>query len=130
MLFKPSLISAITAASNNGTAVNCLGYGRAAVVFHSKPTGAGTTSDCKLQEGLLADGSDAADVTGGAFTQVTTALGEKLQVMNVDLSKRLQYLRVVHTGAGGSAAGQVSVEIILFNGEGKPPTQDVTPVSV
>lgn len=128
VLVKPTLIGAITAASNNGTGVNCLGYARAAAIFHSAPSGTGTTSDCKLQES--ADNSTFADVTSATFTQVTTAGGAKLALMDIDLSKRLQYLRLVHTGAGGSAAGQFEGSILLFNGQGMPPTQDVTPVSV
>lgn len=128
VLVKASLITAITAASNNGTGVDCLGYSRAMAVFHSAPSGSGTTSDCKLQES--SDNSTFADVTGATFTQVTTAGGAKIQAMNIDLAKRLRYLRLVHTGAGGSAAGQAEGALYLFNGQGAPPTQDVTPISV
>ena len=130
ILAKRALLNAITAASNTSSAIDTLGYARAAVIFTSAPSGSGTTSDCKLQDGSASDGSDAADITGAAFTQVTTAGGAKIQIMNIDLSKRKRYLTVVHTGAGGSAAGQVNATVLLFNGEGMPPTQDVTPVSI
>lgn len=130
VLVKSGLVVPITAAANTGKHVDTQGYTRAMVVFHSLPTGTGTTSDCKLQDGAAANGSDAADIAGAAFTQVTTVLGEKIQVMNVDLSKRKRYLTAIHTGAGGSAAGAASVEIVLFNGEAYPQAQDLTPVSI
>lgn len=125
-----SVNSPITAASNNGAVVNGLGYTRALAIFDTSPSGSGTTSDMKLQEGTLANGSDMADVASATFTEGTTVLGHTTQGMNIDMSKRKQYLRLVHTGAGGSAAGQVVGTILLFNGEGLPPTQAVTPVSI
>ena len=130
-LIKSALTpAAITAAGVNGSIIDTLGFTRALFIFNSAPSGTGTTSDCKLQEGAAANLSDAADVTNATFTQVTTVTGHKVECMNVDLSKRKRYLRLVQTGAGGSAAGAFSGEVILYNGEGMPPTQDVTPVSV
>ena len=113
VLVKPSFLTAITAAVNTGAGVDCLGYRRACALFNAAPSGAGTTSDCKLQES--ADNSSFADVTGAAFAQVTTAGGAKLELLDIDLAKRLRYLRLVHTGAGGSAAGQAAGIIELFN---------------
>ena len=131
VLFKAGFCVPITAASNNGAGIDCLGYRRACAIFHSKPTGTGTTSDCKLQESSDDGSSDAyADVTSATFTQVTTAGGEKCAVMEIDLAKRERYLRLVHTGAGGSAAGAAAGHILLFRGGQTAPTQDVTVVSV
>src|SRR4051794_5840090 len=95
-----SFCVAVTAASTNGASADCLGYRRAVAVFHAKPTGAGTTADCKLQE----SNDDAAtdpygDVASATFTQITTAGGEKIQVLEVDLAKRKRWLRLVFTGA-------------------------------
>lgn len=131
VLVKHSFLNAITAATNNGTAIATKGYTHAMAIFDSAPSGAGTTSDCKLQAGAASDGSDAADVTSATFTQVTTAGGQKVQAMNIDLKKLAKaYIRLVHTGAGGSAAGQAAGIILLFNPQYAAPSQDVTPVSV
>jgi hypothetical protein len=127
---KESFTLAITAATTNGTVIDAQGYENALAIFNSAPSGGGTTSDCKLQEGDQANLSDAADVTGGAFAQVTTAGGKKVETMNIDLSRRKRYLRLVHTGAGGAAAGQACGILVLFNARNNPPAQDVTPKTV
>lgn len=130
--FAAQLVVPITAATNTPAAgVDTLGYRRALALFHSKPTGSGTTSDCKLQESSDDGSGDAyADVTGATFAQVTTAGGEKIQVMEIDLAKRERYLKLIHTGAGGSAAGAAEGCILLFRGAQEPPTQAATVVSV
>ena len=122
----------ITAATTTPSAgVDTLGYRRAVAVFHSLPTGSGTTSDCKLQQSSDDGVGDAyADVSGAAFTQVTTAGGVKLQMMEIDLAKRERYLKLLHTGAGGSAAGAASGIILLFRGAQTAPTQSSTDISV
>ncbi len=130
VLVKHTFILAITAATVNGGVVDTLGYDKALAIFDSAPSGGGTTSDCKLQDGSLANASDQADVSGATFTQITTAGGQKIEAMNIDLKKRKRYLRLVHTGAGGSAAGQAVGMILLFNAGNFPPTQDVTAVNV
>lgn len=116
-----SLSVAITAAATNGSSADCRGFEDALVVVYAAPSGAGTTSDFKVQES--SDNSAFSDVTGAAFTQITTAGGSKLYVGDIKLAKRLQYLRVVHTGAGGSAAGQAYANILLLNGRNKPVAQ-------
>lgn len=128
LLAKVGLITAITAASNNGTGTDCLGFRRAMALFYSAPSGAGTTSDCKLQES--ADNSTFADVTSATFAQVTTAGGTKIAVMDIDLAKRKRYLRLVHTGAGGSAAGVAAGIIQLYGESYNAPTPDVAVVNV
>lgn len=115
------LAGAITAAVTNGAATDCLGYEEAKAVVYAAPSGAGTTSDFKLQES--SDASAWSDVSGGAFTQITTAGGAKLYVMNVNLNKRLRYLRIVHTGAGASAAGTFYGLIELYNARTNPTPQ-------
>jgi hypothetical protein len=127
---KESFTLAITAATVNGTTVDCQGYERALAIFNSAPSGGGTTSDCKVQEDDQSSGATAVDVTGATFTQVTTAGGKKVAGMNINLSKRKRYLRLVHTGAGGAAAGQAVGLILLFNARNNPPAQDVVPKTV
>ncbi|MBV9214813.1 MAG: hypothetical protein JO053_01445 [Acidobacteria bacterium] len=113
--------AAITAATNNGTGIDCLGFENAKVVLYSAPSGSGTTSDVKVQDS--ADNSTFADVTSAAFTQVTTAGGAKIYVGEIKLAKRARYIRIVHTGAGGSAAGFVVATVELYSARRKPVTQ-------
>lgn len=119
---------AITAAATNGASTDVQGFEDAFAWFYSAPSGAGTTSDCKLQES--ADNASWSDVAGATFTQVTTAGGAKFYVMDIKLSKRARYLRLVHTGAGGAAAGQASGGIDLLNARYNPVSQANTAVSV
>jgi hypothetical protein len=116
-----SLAGAITAATTNGASADCLGHESAKAIVYAAPTGAGTTSDFKLQES--SDNTSWSDVPGGAFTQITTAGGAKLYVMNVDLSKRSRYVRLVHTGAGGSAGGTFYGLLELYNARYRPVAQ-------
>jgi hypothetical protein len=119
----------LTAAAVNGVSTDCLGFRRAMVLFGALPTGAGTTSDCKVQES--ADGSTGwADVAGAAVVQDTTAIGALVQLMDIDLAKRLRYLRLVATGAGGSAAGAAYGAIVLIDPEMAGVTQATAVVSV
>lgn len=130
-LEKHQFSVAITAATTNATGFSTKGFEKALAIFYAAPSGTGTTADCKLQESSDDAAADAyADVSGGAFAQVTTAGGAKLQVMNINLSKREEYLRLTHTGAGGSAAGQAYALIILFNGRLVPPTHTQTVINV
>lgn len=132
VLVKAQLIVPITAATNTPSAgVDCLGFRRALAIFYSLPTGSGTTSDCKLQESSDDGVGDAyADVASAAFTQVTTAGGVKVYLMEIDLAKRERYLKLIHTGAGGSAAGAAAGLILLFRGSQEAPAQANTVVSV
>ena len=119
---------AITAAATNGASVDCQGFENAFAWFYGNPSGVGTTSDCKLQESE--DNASWADVAAAVFTQVTTAGGAKLYTMDIKLAKRERYLRLVHTGAGGAAAGQASGGIDLLNARYNPVSQANTAVSV
>lgn len=131
MLEKHQISLAITAATTNATGFSTKGFEKALAIFYAAPSGSGTTSDCKLQESSDDGSTDAyADVANAAFAQVTTAGGAKIQVMNINLSKREEYLRLVHTGAGGSAAGQAYALIILYNGRTLPPTHTQTVITV
>ena len=118
----------ITAAVVNGLSVDCLGFENALATFQSNPSGAGTTSDCKLQESD--DNGAWVDVADAAFTQVTTAGGQKIYTMDIKLAQRSRYLRLVHTGAGGAAAGVAYGSIDLMNARFNPVTQSNPAVSV
>lgn len=93
------------AATGAGTAVNISGYsGILKVNLNSAAVGGGVnTLDVKLQTGALADGSDAVDVSGAAFVQVTDA-GASFQSIALDTRLCGKYIREYHTlGAGASA---------------------------
>ncbi len=124
----PGFAAAITAATTNGASVDCQGFETGKAIFNSAPSGAGTTSDCKLQES--ADNAAWTDVPSGAFAQATTAGGAKTQVMNIKLANRKRYLRLVHTGAGGSAAGVAYGLIELYNSRYNPVSQSSPAISV
>ncbi len=119
---------AIAAAVALGTSVDCQGFETAKAIFNSAPAGAGTTSNCKLQESD--DNAAFADVADANFAQVTTAGGAKIQVMDVKLSNRKRYLRLVHTGAGGAAAGIAYGLIELYNARYNPVSQLNPAISV
>lgn len=93
------------AATGAGTAVDVSGYvGIVKVNLNSAAVGGGVnTLDVKIQTGDAADGSDAADISGAAFVQVTDA-GASFQSIGVDTRLCGKYIREYHTlGAGASA---------------------------
>lgn len=120
-------VKAITAAVVKGTGFD-LQQGtnspprRITAVIIASPTGAGTTEDVKLQESADDVDVNYADVAGGAVAQVTTAgaaadaTGAVLRILEINPAKRLRWIRLVGTGAGGSAAGNC-VALWLLNEE-------------
>jgi hypothetical protein len=105
-------VAAVTA-SANGSAIDLqeLSGQVAAMADVSAPVaGSSPTMDLKLQDS--ADGSTGwADVSGGAFVQVTSAASNQKLSLNKDSLKR--YVRVVKT-IGGTSSPQylVSVKIL------------------
>jgi hypothetical protein len=128
VLVKSSYITDISASVVNGTSVDTLGFTRAFAITIAAPSGTGTSSTTKLQES--SDGTTFVDVAGAVFAVVTTAGGSKTLTMDINLEYRQRYLRLVHTGAGGSAAGQAVGIIELFNPKQAAVTQDNAAVSV
>lgn len=121
---------AITAATTNGTAVDTQGFREASAVFYSIPSGSGTTSNCKLQESDDTTSADFVDVPDAAFAASTTAAVAAPGYLDIDLSQRKRYLRLVHTGAGGSAAGVATGLFILFRPWYSAPAQTTAAVQV
>ena len=118
----PAFSVDITAGVDNGVAINVTGYTRAMAVFRSFPSGTGTTSNCIVQESP--DGVTGwVNVPGAAFAQVATTGSEVLQVGDINLELRLPYLRLVQTGAGYSANGWTTGELLLFNARWFPIAQ-------
>jgi hypothetical protein len=135
VLVKPSLDPESRTADANGLGVDCRGYERALIVAHlgahDRTTGDETIA-FKVQES--ADNSSFSDVAGattGALGDVTpNATSGNVYLINVDLSKRSRYLRVVADVSGTSPIDLCSATILLFNPREMAVTQDATAVSV
>lgn len=105
--------AAYSAATNNGTAVDCLGYRRALVVFNAGTADASAEADVKIQSSD-ASGSGFADITGATFAQVTTANDDTIYVAEIQTENHKRYLRAVAT-CDGTNAVTLSVEIVLMD---------------
>ena len=104
--------------TTNGTGVDTLGYHQALVVLN---VGTVTTSlDVKLQESSDNGSSDSfADISGAAFTQVTTANDNTVYVARVNLTGTERYIRAVCTGVGASQSYGVSIILTpYYTGDG------------
>lgn len=90
--------TAARTATGNGSAVDCGEYDGDLVLVLDSAAGAGTnpTLDIKLQSSATSNGTYA-DISGAAFTQVTTASSQKLTVNRDDAAR---YLRIVYTIGG------------------------------
>ena len=96
-----------------GTGIDVLHYEGVALIVLNASAGTGTTPtlDVKLQHSD--DNSTYADVTGGAFTQVTDVSGTAgIQVLKVNVSDLKRYLRVIGTIAGTTPSFDFGVEFV------------------
>jgi len=96
-----------------GTGIDVLAYEGVALVVLNASAGTGTTPtlDVKLQHSD--DNSTYADVTGGAFTQVTDVAGSAgVQVKKINVSDLKRYVRVIGTIAGTTPSFDFGVELI------------------
>ena len=95
--------------SLEGAAIDVLGY-RTLVLLESGTNGAGGTVDAKLQHRDTTTASWA-DVTDGAFTQITTANDNA--TYEIDYTGGKQYLRAVATVAGAACVFGVIIQKIM-----------------
>lgn len=143
VLVKKAFEAAITAAVTTGTWLPVLGYRVGMAIIFATPSGAGTTSDVALWQADDASGTNPVVVTmrspalnpqGGtsaAFKTVTTALGATVEVMDINFAYLTKpYITLIHTGAGGSAAGQAAGLILFFEPGEAAVTQDVAAVQI
>jgi hypothetical protein len=96
-----------------GTGIDVLAYEGVALVVLNASAGTGTTPtlDVKLQHSD--DNSTYADVTGGAFTQVTDVAGSAgVQVKKINVSDLKRYVRVIGTIAGTTPSFDFAVEFV------------------
>lgn len=118
----PSLATDRTTTTQTGLGVDCLGFEKALVNFRVAAHDYTTTNevlDVKLQESDDDVDGNYVDVSGGAFTQLkaqtvtaTSGIGFR---MNVNLSIRKRWLRVVATPGGTTPIDSVVIDFILFN---------------
>ena len=97
----------------DSTGIDVLDYEGVALIVLNASAGTGTnpTLDVKLQHSD--DDSTYADVTDGAFTQVTDAAETAgVQVMKVNVSDLKQYLRIVGTVGGTTPSFDYGVEFV------------------
>ncbi len=96
-----------------GTGIDVLEYEGVALVLLNTSAGTGTspTLDVKLQHSD--DNTTFADVTSGAFSQVTEVAGTAgVKVMKVNVSDLKRYLRVVGTITGTTPSFDFGVEFV------------------
>lgn len=99
-----------TTTTGNGTGVDIRDYEGIATIILSVGAGGGTTPtlDIKIQDS--ADNSSFTDVTGKAFTQVTTTASK--QTMSLDIDNVRRYVRAVKTVGGTSPTFDGSVVMV------------------
>jgi len=101
-----------SAATVNGTGLDCRGFTDALVIVNSGTTVGSGTLNIKVQESSDDDVADSyADVTDATFTEITAANDVTVYVGRVDLSGRERYLRIV--GVIATAASSFGVTVIL-----------------
>ncbi|HSW65201.1 MAG TPA: hypothetical protein VLH56_18115 [Dissulfurispiraceae bacterium] len=83
----------------DGTAVDVTTYKGIIKVILNGATGGTGTLNVKMQTGDLSNGSDAADITGGAFTQITTTGGN--QALAIDTRGCKKFIRATATVGTG-----------------------------
>ena len=96
-----------------GTGIDVLDYEGVALAVLNASEGTGTTPtlDVKLQHSD--DDSTYADVTSGAFAQVTDVAGTAgVQVLKVNVSDLKRYVRVIGTIAGTTPSFDFGVEFV------------------
>ena len=96
-----------------GTGIDVLDYEGVALAVLNASEGTGTTPtlDVKLQHSD--DDSTYADVTSGAFAQVTDVAGTAgVQILKVNVSDLKRYVRVIGTIAGTTPSFDFGVEFV------------------
>ena len=120
VLFAASIVpQSINNGTVNGAVVDTRGYFESLVVLNIGALTASAVLDVKVQHGDASDASDAADITGAAFTTKSTGDGSKTFLLRVRGNKR--YLRAVAVESASHAV-LCSVEILPYNPAQKMPT--------
>ena len=128
------------AATTNGAVIDTRGFDAALVILHVgtlERDSADETLAAKVQEGAASNLSDAADISGAAFTTIAAQTIDATEgytlTMSINLKNgaRKRYIRGVITIAGtiGGATTVAEMTVVLFAPHSKP-TQQVVNTTV
>lgn len=108
-ILAPTTVSA----ANNTTAINCHDFdGDVCLILTAPASAAGSAMKVKVQAGDASDGSDAVDVTGGAFPDLAVAAyHNRLVISKDDLPSRLRLSFFDETGTYSAVVSCVAVGI-------------------
>lgn len=115
----------------NGVITDRRGYDEAMLSLQAGALGTNATLDAKIQHGNVSDGSDMADVSGAAITQMTQAgtdKSNKLALLRVRAEGLKRYIRVVSTVA--TAASLVGAQWIMLRNSGQVPEDNAAGAGV
>ena len=94
-------------ANGNTTAVDVSGVdGDLLLLLYAAASAGSTSIKAKVQSGNASDGSDAADVTGGAFADLADAAA--LQKLSIPRDQVGKYVRLAFTDESGNYSATVS----------------------
>lgn len=113
--------SLAASSTTNGDTVDMQGW--AGVLFVLSLGATDGTTDMKAQDGAASDGSDAADITGAAITQVAGTGDNKLYLLDVWRPTKRYVRPVVATGAGAGADFEAVIAIRYRRAGNSPITQ-------
>ena len=101
------LVPTTVSTNNNTTAVDVSGVdGDLLLLLYAAASAESTSIKVKVQSGNASDGSDAADVSGGAFADLADAAAlQKLSIPRDELGK---YIRLAFTDESGTFSASVS----------------------
>lgn len=121
-----------SAATVNGTGVDCQGWEGALVVVEMGAIvdTSNITLTVKVQQSSDDGDADAyADVTDATTGAIPNSGENEVYLIELNMSERERYIRAVVTG-GSAGGGLVSATIVPFRGRHLPPTQQNTVVQV
>jgi hypothetical protein len=119
--YMQSLVPASrTAASTDGTGIDCQGFEEALVIFDLNTIASTGTADVHVEESD--DNSTFTDITSAVFSQKTAASDITPYVARIDLTKHARYLRAV-LACDGSNAVIAGVAFLLGSPKNLPVTQ-------
>lgn len=100
------------------TGTDTAGFHQAMIVYNAGTTATGGTTDLKVTAATT-EGGSYSDVSGAAFTQVTTSNDEAVYVGRINLNGTDRFLKV--SAVQATAAAEFSVTIVLtpnYTGDG------------
>lgn len=107
-----------------GTTIDTYGYDGVMFVFTFGALTATQVTNCKLQGGAAANGSDAADIAGSHTSALADTDSNKAQV--IDLYRPAQRYITPYVNRGTANAVVQSITAILYHAETTPPTFGTT----